>query len=165
MAKTPSRLDPVDFEIVEGRGIHPFYLQMEMEEVILASAGWKVSSAVHDDQVQTIHLTLSKGPRSIEVALIRMATSWHPAESYFTYFINSEFCRMPGMNWISSYSKKYISDYLELTFTSDDGTGFGGLVGENSTDDLSIFFSADVKRTFQFPWIRGVREAATLLSR
>lgn len=140
IAKATGRPGPVDFEIIERRGIHPFYLGMEMEEVVLASAGWKVSIARRDDHMRSIHLEFAKGHRSTEVALIKMATSWHPTESYFVYFINSGFCRMPGMQWISSYPKKYIADYFGLTFASDEGTVFNGLFGENSTNDLMIAF-------------------------
>ena len=140
MAEMAGHPGPVDFEIVARRGIHPFYLEMEMEEVVLASAGWKVSSALGDDHMQSINLKFAQGSRFIEVSLVKMATSWHPAESYFVFFINSEFCRMPGMRWISSYSKKYITDYFGLKFKCDDGTGFDGLFGENSTGDLTIAF-------------------------
>jgi hypothetical protein len=142
VAEEPRDVGPADFEIVERKGIHPFYLETEIEEIILASAGWKVSSAVYDDHMRTICLEFSKGRRSIEVNLIKMETSWHPSESYFTYYITSDFARIPGMGRVKDYSKKYVSDFFSLMFTSDDGTGLDGMVGESfrQAENLTIYF-------------------------
>lgn len=64
---------PADFELVLGRGIHPFYLDMTADRVFEAAVGWKIASVERED-ADCIHVQFETREKSIEVCLIN--TFW-----------------------------------------------------------------------------------------
>lgn len=112
---------PADFEIVFGHGIHPFYLGMEIHQVITAATGWKTLSISQEPECATITFCFRSGARAIKVSLINL-THLYPghAGEYRAFHISTEgaqlasgkrLSRMKHADILSNFSGR---DKLEL---------------------------------------------------
>ncbi|MEI5681530.1 MULTISPECIES: hypothetical protein [unclassified Mesorhizobium] len=61
---------PVNFEFVEGHGIHPFYLDMALDQLVEAAIGWKVALSERDASLDTLEIRFEIDGKYIDVGVI-----------------------------------------------------------------------------------------------
>ena len=54
---------PVSFELVSGKGIHPFYLDMTIDQIVEVADGWKITSTERDTALDVLKITLCFGSK------------------------------------------------------------------------------------------------------
>jgi hypothetical protein len=90
MAKEQKAKALADFQFVKGKGIHPFYLNMTIDQVLDAAIGWKIVSTERDDGIFTQAIYLEKDGKRVEVGVIDVRASIPNARSHYqTYWVST----------------------------------------------------------------------------
>ena len=140
---------PADFELVLGRGIHPFYLDMTSDQVFEAAMGWKIVSVERED-ADCIHLQLETRGKRIEVCLIN--TFWlEPGawSHYRVYHLHTECLQFSdGKRLLGMKKEKILSRFTgenvllkEECPDEGDEDDFGTCSYKSMNKDIHLIFS------------------------
>jgi len=146
-AEQKSKL-PVDFELVLGQGIHPFYLGMEADQVMEAAIGWKIASSERD--FGSVRFEFEKGGKIISVSLlntVHLYPGFHG--DYRTYYISTDDARFPDGKRLSRMTQNSILS----RFTNDQALALtDSIIHEGEviwssyeSEDISILFNDDYR--------------------
>lgn len=123
MAKDKRAESHADFEFVRGRGIHPFYLAMSIDEVLEAATGWKITSTERDDGPVAQHIVFSKKGRQIDVGALDVCASVPNMKSHYqVYWIGSYDAVLSNGRKISAMTRKQVLKkvLVEFRLSSED---------------------------------------------
>lgn len=105
---------PVDFQVVGERGIHPFYLEMEIGELLLSAVSWKIAKVELDIKLNAIHIEFWKNGGIVEVSIINMVFGKYATSSYVVYGISTSFAKLGGNVSINKCSMERVVIELGL---------------------------------------------------
>jgi len=127
---------PADFELVLGRGIHPFYLDMTADQVFESAVGWKIVSVERED-ADCIHFQFEARGKCIEVCLINIFWLEPGAWSHYrVYHICTEHLQFSDGKHLSGMKKESVLS----RFTGENVLVKEEYPGEGDEEDLGTYF-------------------------
>jgi hypothetical protein len=103
------RVAPVSFEIVNGKGIHPFYLGMTIDQIFESASGWKITSTERDNALDVLTIILRVGSKQMEIGTINVRASVPDAKSHYQlYDISTRDALLSDGRYVSKMKHKDI---------------------------------------------------------
>lgn len=100
---------PVSFELVSGKGIHPFYLDMTIDQIVEVADGWKITSTERDTALDVLKITLRFGSKQMEIGTINVRASVPEAKSHYQlYDISTRDALLSDGRYVSKMKRKDI---------------------------------------------------------
>lgn len=161
MGDEPRSKVPVDFELVLGHGVHPFYLGMEADQVMEAAVGWRIAASERD--FGSIRIEFEKGRKTIDVSLVNTVYLYPGFDAdYRAFSISTNDAKFPDGNRLSRMNHKnilsrFVGEHaVELKDFLSEGDDI--FWSSYESEDIMLLFNENLKplisvsRMPKFPW-------------
>jgi len=136
---------PADFELVLGRGIHPFYLDMEVDQVFEAAVGWKILSIKRDPPLAVIKICFAVRGKCIEVELMNTLHFEPGAESHYrVYAVSTEDLQFSD----GSHASRLKKESILARFTGENELVKNVELSDDEADDYAEYFWSKNREIF-----------------
>lgn len=134
--------------MVTGAGIHPFRLDMTIDQVVEAAKGWVTTKVKRDPALGALHISLRLGRKRLIVGLLDVLLSVSGSKSHYrVYSISSRDAILPDGRRLEKLSAEELVSYFKLSTEElashpwdDDDNGFSGRHFDSNDKETSIFF-------------------------